>query len=545
MSLKDRFFSNVRGDLFGGLTAGVVALPLALGFGVASGLENGAAIGMYGAICVGVLAAIFGGTPSQISGPTGPMTVVVAGLAASLTGDPAWIFVMVTLSGLFQIAMGVLRLGQYINYVPYPVVSGFMSGIGVIVIVLQFGALLGHPPASGPVKALLGVPGYLEAINFSALGLGAGTVALIYALPLITKAVPGTLVGLIVMSTGSVMLGMDVPRIGMIPSGLPAIRLPEFDLDSFRMILVPSLVLAGVGAIDSLLTSLVADNVTKTRHDSDRELLGQGIGNTVAGLIGGLPGAGATMRTVVNVSSGGRSPLSGVVHGMLLLSLLLVFGPLAEQIPLSVLAGILFTVGIGIVDKRGLSHLRAVPRGDAFVMLTVLGLTVFVDLMWAVAAGMVAASLILMKRMADMDPAAHTPLSEAASRDFGRESKVPEEVLEGVYLVEVHGSLFFGNAGSLQRKLSGLSEAEAVVVDMGRVPYVDQSGAYVFADLLEHLTEHGTRVYIAGLQAEPSDLMHRLGFLPRLCSDDHLFDVIEQAIEQAEQDAHQQAPGAA
>ena len=276
MDIRKRYFANVKGDIFGGITAGIVALPLALGFGVASGMENGAVVGMYGAIIVGLMAALFGGTPSQISGPTGPMTVVVAGIAAVLTGDPAWVFAMVALAGLFQIAMGLMKLGRYINYIPYPVISGFMSGIGVIIILLQLGALAGHKPASDTVSAVLRVPQDYMNVNSASLALGLITIAMIYIVPRFTKAVPSTLVAMLVVTTGSVLVTMDVPRIGPIPRGLPSLALPEFEMGQLMLIIKPALMLAIVGALDSLLTSLVADAVTKTRHDSEQELVGQG-----------------------------------------------------------------------------------------------------------------------------------------------------------------------------------------------------------------------------------------------------------------------------
>jgi sulfate permease, SulP family len=546
MNLKERFFSNVRGDVFGGVTAAIVALPLALGFGVASGLENGAAAGMYGAIAIGIFAAIFGGTPTQISGPTGPMTVVVAGIATALTGDPRWIFVMVALAGAFQILMCLLRIGRYVNYVPYPVVSGFMTGIGVIVVVLQLGALLGHSPASSPVQALLSAPEYLSDVNLLALGLGLTTIAIIYTFPLVSSAVPGTLVALVVVTALSVALPGDVPRIGAIPSGLPTIQLPELDWDVFLTIIPPALVLGGVGAIDSLLTSLVADKVTKTQHDSDRELMGQGIGNIVAGLIGGLPGAGATMRTVVNVQSGGRSHLSGVVHGLLLLSFLLVLGPLAARIPMAVLAGILFTVGIGIMDRKGLRHLFAAPRGDSAAMVAVLALTVFVDLMWAVAIGMVISSLLLVKRLADVDPARHGPLEDYAdTRADLLPLDLPKEALSSVHLVEMRPALFFGNAGPLQRRLAPLKNAEAVVLEMHQVTYIDQSGAYAFAEVIAELRQSDTRVYISGLQAEPGEVLTQLGFMPEMIPLDRVFADTVAAVQRASEECTSAAPGSA
>lgn len=530
-SFTRRFTGNLQGDLFGGLTAGIVALPLALGFGVASGLENGAAAGLYGAIAVGLFAALFGGTPSQISGPTGPMTVVVAGIVGSLTGDIAWVFAMVALSGIIQIVLGLLRLGRYIHYVPYPVVSGFMSGIGAIVIILQLAQLVGHSPASGTVAALRSIPESFQNINLSALILGSCTIAIIYAAPRFIRLVPGTLVALVVMTAGSVLLGIEVPRIGEIPRGLPVPSIPAWDLDMFQMIMVPALMLAIVGSIDSLLTSLVADAVTKTRHDSERELMGQGIGNVVAGLIGGLPGAGATMRTVVNFRSGGKTHLSGVIHSVLLVAILLALGPLASQIPMAVLAGILITVGIGIVDTKGLGHLRRAPRGDAAVMLTVFGLTVFVDLMWAVAIGMVMASMILLKRLSDIDPATHSPLVDiAAHRPWIPDLEVPQEVLAGIYIVEIHGSLFFGNAGPLQRKLGGMKDARAVVLHMGDVRYLDQSGVYALADLVSDMKEAGTDIYVAELHEEPRDLLARLGVAPGAIAEGHIFTRAEDAI---------------
>lgn len=532
--LRARYFSNVRGDLFGGVTAGIVALPLALGFGVASGIENGAAAGLYGAIAVGFFASLFGGTPTQISGPTGPMTVVVAGMVGSLTGDPRWIFTAVILAGIFQIVLGLLRFGRYINYIPYPVVSGFMSGIGIIIIILQAAQLVGHRPAAGTVEAIRRLPEDFTDVNFAALGLGIASIAVIYLTPRFTKVVPGALVALGLVTLVSVVLPFEVPRIGSIPRGLPAFTLPPFDLSMLGMILMPAFLLGAIASIDSLLTSLVADAMTKSRHDSERELFGQGIGNVVAGLIGGLPGAGATMRTVVNIKSGGTSHLSGIIHSVLLIVTLLLIAPVAEKIPMAVLAGILITVGLGILDLKGLRHVLKAPRGDALVMVTVFALTVFVDLMWAVAVGMVMAAMILLKRLSDIDPATHSPLVDiAAHRPWIPALEAPDEVLQGVFVVEIHGSLFFGNAGPLQRKLAGAQDADAIVLHMGDVRYLDQSGVYALADLAVDLTAHGTRIYMAELKDEPREILERLGVLPEKIPFDRVFGSAEEAIRAA------------
>ena len=538
-TIQERFFGNIRGDILGGITCGIVALPLALGFGVASGLENGAAAGIYGAIAVGFFASLLGGTPTQISGPTGPMTVVVAGMIGAMTGDIRYIFATVILAGLFQIVLGLLRFGRYINYIPYPVVSGFMSGIGVIIIILQMAQMVGHKPAAGTVEAIRRLPEDFTNVNFGALALGLAAIAVIYLTPRFTKLIPGPLMALAVVTPLSLFMSGEIPRIGEIPRGLPSITLPPFDIQMLGIILVPAIMLGAIASIDSLLTSLVADAMTKTRHDSERELFGQGIGNVFAGLIGGLPGAGATMRTVVNIKSGGTSHLSGVVHALLLLAILLVFAPLAEQIPLAVLAGILITVGIGIVDVKGLKHTLHAPRGDAAVMIVVLGLTVFVDLMWAVAVGMVMASMILLKRLSDIDPATHSPLLDiAAHRPWIPDLEAPEEILSGIFVVEIHGSLFFGNAGPLQRKLAGAKNAEAVVLHMGDVRYVDQSGVYALSDLIEDLESHKTKVYLAEIQEEPADLLARLGVSPGLVDENRVFEKASAAIEAATAECH-------
>ncbi len=545
MGLKQRFGGNIKGDLFGGLTAGIVALPLALGFGVASGIGsldqagefglhlNGASIGMFGAIIVGLMAALFGGTPTQVSGPTGPMTVIVAGIVGGCTGDPRWVFMAIALAGLLQILLGVLKIGKYINYIPYPVISGFMSGIGVIIIILQFAQALGHGYEKNPVDAVMALPDQLSNVNVAAVVITLGTVALIYLTPKVTKAVPGTLVGLLVMTVVAVLWDpKDLLVIGEIPRELPKLSLPAWEFEKFKSILVPAVMLAIVGSLDSLLTSLVADALTKKRHNGVMELVGQGVGNTFAGLFGGLPGAGATMRTVVNVKSGGRTHLSGVVHSLLLVLILAILGPLAAKIPMAVLAGILLTVGIGIIDVKGLKHLTKVPKGDAGVMITVLLLTVFVDLMWAVGIGMVMASLILVKRLADMDPATHSALYDVASHIPGMPDlgDGPDEVLEGVYLLNIHGSLFFGNAGPLQRKAEGITGAQEVIVDLSDVRYVDQSGAYALRDIAEELQKGGARVWFCGLHEEPRDMLQGLEIVPGLVPAERVFDTLAEAV---------------
>jgi len=379
-------FPFLKGDIFGGITAGIVALPLALAFGVQSGM--GAEAGLYGAIGLGIFAALFGGTNTQISGPTGPMTVVSTAtitliIAEKGSFEAAFPSVLLCffLAGAFMVVMGVLRIGQYIKYIPYPVVSGFMTGIGVIIIILQFFPMLGYDSPKTISEILRNIQDPLQNVHWTSLGLTALTMLIVYIFPKLSTVVPSTLVALIVVTLMAELIPIDVKIIGDIPSGLPAFHFDLFTaITDINLVLMPAVTLAALGAIDSLLTSVVADNVTRTSHNSNKELIGQGIGNMVAGFIGGIPGAGATMRTLVNIKSGGTTRLSGIMHGVFLLFVLLGIGSLASQIPIPVLSGILLTVGISIVDRRGLSHIGKITKTDAFVLIIVLILTVFVDL---------------------------------------------------------------------------------------------------------------------------------------------------------------------
>ena len=362
-------FDNIRGDIYGGLTAAVVALPLALAFGVASGA--GPIAGLYGAIFVGLFAALFSGTPAQVSGPTGPMTVVMAGVFTQFGHEPAMAFTVVMLAGLLQILFGVLKLGRYINLMPFPVISGFMSGIGVIIIILQLAPLVGHTaPVGGILIALVHVPQAYSSPAIEATAIGLLALFIVFAWPArLGRIVPPPLVALVIGTLAAMFALPGAPVLGEIPTGLPQPILPLFDLASVPLMLRAALILAVLGTIDSLLTSLVADNVTQSHHKSNRELIGQGIGNAIAGVFGAIPGAGATMRTVVSVRAGGRTPISGALHALVLLAIVLGLGGFAERIPHAVLAGILIKVGLDIIDWGYLQRVRRAPgagsrRGD-------------------------------------------------------------------------------------------------------------------------------------------------------------------------------------
>ena len=507
-------FSHLRGDIFGGLTAGVVALPLALAFGEASGA--GPIAGVYGAIIVGFFAALFGGTPSQISGPTGPMIVVFAGVFASLSGDVSLVFATVVLAGIIQIAFGLLGFGQYIRLVPYPVVSGFMSGIGCIIIALQLARLFGHEPAgSGTIPALMEVPNAVSDPNWEALGIGLLTLAIVFRWPAKWgRYLPGPLAALIVGTVASLGLS-TVPVLGDIPTGLPQFIMPAFSSDTLLIVFEAAMILAVLGAIDSLLTSLVADNMTRTRHHSNRELIGQGVGNTIAGFFGGIPGAGATMRTVVNIRTGGVTKISGMLHSLLLLAVVVVLAPLASKIPHAVLAGILVKVGYDIIDVSYLKRAHRGPRFDLALMVMVLSLTVFVDLITAVVAGVVVAALAFVKQVADAQLAAAAgENAESVDGLSERESTLVRECGNRLTYFDLGGPLSFGAAADLGhhvRERISPTHHTSLVLDFSKVPFMDVSAARAVETIAQDAAHAGKHLYVCGINEQVTASLEGLG----------------------------------
>tara|TARA_R110002096_G_scaffold5175_30_gene24293 strand:+ start:9466 stop:11118 length:1653 start_codon:yes stop_codon:yes gene_type:complete len=517
--------SNLQGDFYGGLTAGIVALPLALAMGVASGL--GPIAGLYGAIFVGFFAALFGGTESQVSGPTGPMTVVVAGLAGSLsvaTGDAEnleLIFTAIVLAGLMQIAMGIFRLGEYIRLVPYPVISGFMSGIGGIIIILQIAPIMGHPSPAGTVAALLNTPAVLAEMNTMALVIGAVSLLIALKWPKkLAKFVPGPLAALVVGTLMSVIIG-GVPILGDIPSGLPQLYLPQVTSSTVGMIIQAGFILALLGAIDSLLTSLVADNMTRSRHNSNQELIGQGIGNTFAGLFGGIAGAGATMRTVVNVRTGGKTRISGMIHALFLLAVVLGLGSLASYIPNAALAGILVKVGLDIIDWTYLTKAHKGPRWDLLLMVLVLGLTIFVDLITAVGVGVVLASLSFVQQVAK-DQIENLKSKDVLDDASPVEQALLKELGDTVQVFEFRGPLSFGATADLghhARTLFSNTGLQTLILDFSHVPFLDVSAIRAVETIAEDAAHNKRAVHICGMSSAVKDAITALN------ADKHLHEL--------------------
>ncbi len=527
---------NLSGDLIGGLTAAIVALPLALAFGVQSGL--GAVAGLYGAIVLGIFAALLGGTKTQISGPTGPMTVVAATVIAaevayfgSLEGAMPSIVVTFILAGLMQIFLGLIKIGQYIKYMPYPVISGFMSGIGIIIIAGQLFPLMGLVSPSGFLSIIKALPSHIGQMNPQALFLSLGTIITIYTFPKVTKKIPATLVALCTFTLLSSIFSLNVPTIGEIPQSLPNIYWNAFfkiEWHAPALIIFTALTLACLGSIDSLLTSVVADNVTRTQHNSNKELIGQGIGNTLCGLIGAIPGAGATIRTVININSGGKTQLSGAVHGVVLLIILLGAGKYASLIPLSVLAGILVTVGIGIIDYKSLRDIQVTPKADSVIMLSVILLTVLVDLLQAVGVGMVMASLWFMKQMGDIteERSKGRLLSDT---EYQNElaittAQLPNALKETVYIQYFNGPIFFGFIFSFNQIIRELPKVEVIVFRMDNVPYIDQSGLYAFERAMLDLRSRGKEIMLVNIQQQPRNMFEKINIIPALISQDNIAD---------------------
>lgn len=526
-------FRNFRGDLLGGMTAAIVALPLALAFGVSATADvptnSGAIAGLYGAISVGFFASLCGGTPSQISGPTGPMSVVMATIfVALMKEDPdvglAMAFTVVMMAGLFQILFGVLRLGKYITLMPYTVISGFMSGVGLIIITLQIAPLLGHKASSKVVNAIQQLPGVLTNIDPVALGLGLLTLVIVFAAPpRLNRILPAPLIALVVCTAISVYGFPDsgIPVIGNIPAGLPKLHMPVFQIKHAKTMLGYSVMLAMLGSIDSLLTSLVADNITHTQHDSDRELIGQGLGNLMAGVIGGLPGAGATMRTVINAKSGGQTPLSGIIHAVVLAVIVIGASPMTEPIPNAVLAGILIKVGIDIIDWSFLKRAHRLSLKGAGIMYLVMFLTVFVDLVTAVAVGAFLANLLTIKSLTDLQvQTMRTITGPTDDQQMSQEEKDIIAKAQGqILLFFFSGPMSFGAAKSISQRLSIVKAYKVLILDMSDVTRVGITASLAIENILKDAENTGKVVFLVGVHGQVAERLHRIESIHTLPKD--------------------------
>ena len=507
---------KLRGDALGGITAAFVALPLALAYGVASGM--GAAAGLYGAIAVGFFAALLGGAATQISGPTAPMAIVMGVVIATHAKTLPEAVAVIVLGGLLQALLGALKLGRFVAYTPYVVVSGFMSGIGILVMAIQVLPFLGTDPVpGGAVGMLLALPGAVGRIDASAVAIGCVTLAVAVFWPRrLAKYVPGPLAGLIPGTLLGALWLNDAPVVGAVPAGLPALQLEMPSLDFFARAIEPALTLALIGSVVSLLTCLVADSLTRTSHDPDRELVGQGVGNMAAGLFGGLPGAGSPVYTVPNIRAGGRTRAAGVVFSALLLALLLGLGPYVESIPLAALAAVLIKVGWDLVDWSLLTRMRQVRRDHLLVMLSTLVLAVFFDLIVAVAAGLVISGLVRAGwyEVTEHDSVVSVPLLDRTFLYGGEEVEGSDPFSAQVGMVALRGTLTVTSSRRLVKTISmDLKDHELVIFDFSEAAYIDDSAALLVKQLLDVATEEGIPVIAMGLSGDVADTLASLDVL--------------------------------
>ena len=519
--------TNLKGDVFGGLTAAVIALPMALAFGIASGA--GAAAGLWGAVIIGLVASLFGGTPTLISEPTGPMTVVFTSVIISFTATAdspeqalAMAFSVGVLAGIFQILFGLFRLGRYVTMMPYTVISGFMSGIGIILVLLQLGPFLGQAtPKGGVMGTLLEMPALVQGTQPMELLLALITLAILWFTPSAVKKVcPPQLLALVVGTVLALSLfsGAGLRTIPEFSAAFPSFQLPTFSSGQLRLMVIDAAVLGMLGCIDALLTSVVADSLTRTEHNSNKELIGQGLANVVSGLFGAMPGAGATMGTVVNIQSGGRTALSGIVRAMVLMLVVLLAAPLASRIPLAVLAGIAVKVGIDIIDWDFLQRAHHLSVKAAVITYGVIALTVLVDLIAAVGIGVFVANVLTIDRMSTLQSKKVKTIS--TTDDDVELSDEEQQLLDRasgmVLLFQLAGPMIFGVAKAISREHNAIGNCQAVVFDLSEVSHLGVTAAIALENAVKEAMEVGRNVFMVGVSGSTENRLRKLKLLERL-----------------------------
>lgn len=528
-------FRNLQGDILGGLTAAVVALPMALAFGIASGA--GAAAGLWGAILIGFFASLFGGAPALISEPTGPMTVIVTAVVAELTANNpetglAMAFTVIMMAGGFQILFGVLRLGRYITMLPYNVISGFMTGIGVILIFVQLAPFLGQEtPKGGVIGVITNLPMLIANINPWETLLGIITLTILFLYPSrLKRVIPPQLIALIIGTMVSMIFFKDIEirtiaTIGEITPGLPQLQFPTFSPDNLRLMFVNAMVLATVGSIDCLLTCLVADGLTRQEHKSNKELIGQGVANILTGLGGGIAGSGATTATVVNIQAGGRTAVSGITRALVLLIIVLWAAPLTSGIPLAVLAGIVLKVGINIIDWGFLKRVHKISWKAAGIVYGVVLLTVFVDLMIAVAVGVFIANILTIDRLSQLQSKSVTAITDADDQIVlsPEESQVLDLAKGRVLLFHLSGPMIFGVAKAIAREHRAIENYDVLIVDLSEVPMLGVTSSLSLENAIQEAVDAGREVIIVGATGSIRKRLESLG-ISSLISEENWFD---------------------
>ncbi|OMO23915.1 sodium-independent anion transporter [Vibrio splendidus] len=544
---------SLKGDMFGGVTTAIISLPLALAFGVASGA--GAEAGLWGAIMVGLFAALFGGSSSLISEPTGPMTVIMTAVMTSMVAKypetgMAMTFTVVMMAGAFQILLGTLKLGKYVTLMPYSVISGFMSGIGVILIILQLSPLLGHvAPSGGVMGTLSALPDTLANLKISELFLGGLTLGILFGFPAkYRKYVPAQLVALVAVTLLSVIIfdTDSIRRIGEIPAGLPSLVIPTISSEQFTTMVIDALVLGTLGCIDTLLTAVIGDSLTRKEHDSDKELRGQGIANMISGLFGALPGAGATMGTVTNIQVGARSPLSGVIRALVLALVVLVAGGLTEPIPMAVLAGIAMYVGFNILDWSFIQRAHKVSYAGMGVMYGVMFLTVFVDLIIAVGLGVFISNILIIERLSREQARQVKAISDGDDEDDIPLTDSERQLLDSangkVLFFYLSGPMIFSVSKAISRQHSSISDYEAMILDLTDVPMIDVTVGLALENAIKDALDAECEVYLLCPNEntrQQLEKFHVLDLVPESNTYRFRYEALTAATSYVDRDEHQ------
>ena len=528
---------TIKGDFTGGLTAAIIALPMALAFGLQCNPDH-PEIGLYTAIFLAIIASIVAGTKTLISDPTGPMTIIAAGIIASAGGAESGlstIIVSFAFAGIFQILFGLIKVAQYVKYISYPVLSGFMGGIGIIIILFQWNSFFGDPPRKEIFDIIGHLPEPIIHHHWSAIILGISTLTLIYLIPLLSKKLPSGLIALVVGTIISFFLdpswGSDweFETIGFIPDNLPSFKMEIFNFDwsNLSIAIVSGLTLAGLGTIDTLLTSVVADNLTKTKHNGNRELIGQGLGNFVTALFGGIPGAGSTTGTVANINSNGTTNLSGIFKGLFLLIVLLGLGQFLDVVPKPVLSALLISVGIGIIDFKGMKRLISLKNSDSLVLVLVILLTIFANLLVAVGVGMVLSSFFFMQRMGEI---VDQQSKQGNISEMEKKLKIPDSIKDRIFEYELDGPLFYGFSDQFKEQAEAIVGKDAVIINMSHVPYIDASGIYVLEEVIQHFKEKKIEVVLVGVKDHIFKQFEELKVIPKTLPEEKAYNSVRAGL---------------
>jgi SulP family sulfate permease len=520
-------------DISAGLTVGIIALPLAIGFAIASGVTPQQ--GLWTGIIAGLAVALLGGSRFQIAGPTGAFVPVLFSIVAQFGYGGLALAVM--MAGLILIVVGVLKMGRLLKFFPYPVVAGFTSGIAVIIFCGQLNEFLGlglKMPDHVP-QQLTALATHLSSIRWPTVLIGVLSLAVVYGWPRLTKRIPGSIVAVVLAACVAYFAGWPVATIGSrfggLSSGWPGFHFPAVSLEAMRQLMPAAFTIAALGAIESLLSAMVADGMAETRHDPNQELIGQGIANLLCPLVGGIAATGAIARTAANIRQGARSPIAGVVHALVLLVVALIAAPLVAYIPLASLSAVLLAVAIRMAEGHTFLELWRGPRGDFWVMATAFGLTVVFDLTIGVGVGMIMAVVLFLRQM---ESVSHIRLvtPESEPEGIGSHSMRGKDIPEGIVLYRIEGPLFFAAAENLEHALRASGGTPKVVIfRMRNVPAMDASGLHAFRIAIEKLRRDGVRIFLTAVQPQPMKVMFESGLVSWLGDQKFCADLDEALVQ--------------